>query len=362
MFSFLFGLGFAVQLIRAEEKGRPIVVRYLWRILLLFLIGVAHHTMVYGSDVVHRYAIAAAPLLLFARLRPALLLASAALVFAFGIAPGLNLADGRHFWQRANPEMAEAERLFTAREQATADTRRDVAAARGGYAGRIAVGVAGLSERRFRHVLHLHQLKNSAGYLCLFILGLWAGRRRILHEPTQHRRLLFGLLGVGWVVGLAGTTIASFPDWSARMGITTPEWLTPWRLPYNIGSTALMLGYLSAVTLLFTYRARVRRLLMPLAAVGRMSLTNYVMQGVMFTALTGNGSLFPRGVIGSPLGEGWRIVLIFVVFATQIVYSSWWFRHFQFGPIEWVWRSLTWFRWQPMRGAPSALPTPAPAT
>ena len=48
--------------------------------------------------------------------------------------------------------------------------------------------------------------------------------------------------------------------------------------------------------------------------------------------------------------EGWySLLLINAFYVVQILYSNWWFRHFQFGPVEWAWRSLTWFRAQPMR-------------
>jgi len=91
-----------------------------------------------------------------------------------------------------------------------------------------------------------------------------------------------------------------------------------------------------------------------------MSLTNYIMQGVILTALSGDGSLFPRRPLQDSLDGGWRIALLVVVFAFQIGYSRWWFKHFQFGPVEWLWRSLTWFRWQPFRIAQKPRPVLVP--
>ena len=50
--------------------------------------------------------------------------------------------------------------------------------------------------------------------------------------------------------------------------------------------------------------------------------------------------------------DSWfSLLLVNTFFAVQIIYSYWWFRYFQFGPVEWAWRSLTWFRIQPMRAA-----------
>ena len=89
-----------------------------------------------------------------------------------------------------------------------------------------------------------------------------------------------------------------------------------------------------------------------LGHVGRMALTNYIMQAVILTALVRDGVWFARGVapqMNDVLDGWWRLLLLAAIFALQVLYSRWWFRHFQFGPVEWAWRSLTWLRLQPMR-------------
>jgi uncharacterized protein len=82
-----------------------------------------------------------------------------------------------------------------------------------------------------------------------------------------------------------------------------------------------------------------------------MSLTNYLMQSVFGVLL-----LWPWGLGLEQRLVGWpRMAVLVVFFAIQILYSRWWFERFRFGPVEWVWRTLTWLRPQPMRVRPPAL-------
>ena len=362
LFSFVFGIGFAIQLIRAESRGRPIVPRYLWRTFLLLLIGAAHYTLIWDGDIAYRYALIAVPLLLFYKWRPPLLLAAAAVALLFHMAPRVNLNQVGRYWLRANPELAEQERqeLRTRQQDAASRTAsRARAVAEGSYAERIA-GFGGEFRTELEHAYRLPFLKDKADLFCLFLLGLWAGRTRILHEPRRHPRLLGGILVTGLLVGSVGNAIDVAPEWIARIGIDLPAWLSRWRLTFDVGSLGMTAFYAATVTLLFTHWERAQRALSVSRHAGRMSLTNYIMQGVILTALSGDGSLFPRGPLQDSLDGGWRIALLVAVFAFQVVYSRWWFKYFQFGPVEWLWRSLTWLRWQPFRIATTPLPVLTP--
>ncbi len=98
-------------------------------------------------------------------------------------------------------------------------------------------------------------------------------------------------------------------------------------------------AYAAAIVLL-AQRAPWRRVLSPLGALGRMALSTYLLQTLMFTTLFygyGFGQYFevgPAGVFGYTV----------LFFAVQIVASVWWLRHFQFGPAEWLWRTLTYLK------------------
>ncbi len=346
-FSFLFGLGFAIQLLRAEEAKRPFVLRYLWRTVILFFIGAGHFVFVRGHPILEVYALFAGVLLLVRRWRPSLILALAAAWLVFSISP--RIPEG-HVWTRINPEQVEAERLGAQLSTATAQANppawcQMLPGLTDAYRVAACGRAAGVRKLLTHDVATVQWWKGWMGHMCMFLLGLYAGRRRILRDAAQHTRFLAWVAGVGLLFGLAGNALDVFKEFFAGKGIALPKSLDDWRLAYSLGNIGLSLFYLSSVTLLFTHWRLARRVLAPLAPVGRMGLTNYLMQAVMFMTVLGNSGFDLMSGI-----KGWyNFLLINSFFVVQILYSRWWFRYFQFGPVEWAWRSLTWFRVQPMR-------------
>jgi len=115
-------------------------------------------------------------------------------------------------------------------------------------------------------------------------------------------------------------------------------------LVQTIANPALSLGYICAVILLChdeVWRARLRRF----GAVGRTALTNYLLQSVIGTLLFYSYGLALFGHIGPAA----LLPLTFAIFAVQVVLSVWWLERFRFGPVEWLWRSLTYGRRLPLR-------------
>ncbi len=349
-FSFLFGLGFAIQLIRAEEAKRPFILRYLWRTLILLFIGVTYWVFIGPNVIVTNYALVA-PLLLFVRRwRPSLILALAAAVLVFSMSP--RVPEG-HVWTRINPEQVETERLGRQLSTATAQANppawcQMIPSLTDAYRERVCTKAGRVRELLTQELATVQWWKGEpTEVLCMFLLGLYAGRRRILRDAAQHTRFLAGVAGVALVFGLAGNALGVFGDFFASKGVALPKSLDGWLLARLLGDIGLSLFYLSSVTLLFTHRHLARRVLAPLANVGRMGLTNYLMQYLILTTVLGEGFGIRVRV------EGWfSLLMINSFFIVQILYSRWWFQHFQFGPVEWAWRSLTWFRIQPMRIAP----------
>jgi len=346
-FAFLFGLGFAMQLIRAEEAKRPFVLRYLWRTVILLFIGVVHYVFVRTNEILEAYALFAVVLLLVRRWRPGLILALAAAWLVFSMSP--RIPEGQ-VWTRINPEQAETERLGAQLRTATAQANPPAWCQIPGFTTayrlevcRNAVEVRTLLTERVANVRWWHGGYTEA--VCMFLLGLYAGRRRILHDAAQHTRFIAWVAGVALLFGLAGNALDVFGNFFTAKGIALPKALNDWRLASSLGNIGLSLFYLSSVTLLFTHRDAARRVLAPLAPVGRMVLTNFFMQPIMFLTVFGYRGLDVMSGI-----EGWyNQLLINSFFIVQVLYSRWWFQHFQIGPMEWAWRSLTWFRIQPMR-------------
>ena len=348
-FSFLFGLGFAIQLIRAEEAKRPFVVRFLWRTLILFFIGASYFVFIRPYVIITDYALLA-PLLLFVRRwRPKLILGLAAAVLVFSMSP--RLPEGQ-IWTRVNPEQVETERLSAQSSAATAQANppawcQMIPGLTDAYRENMCGRAATVRTLLTQELGTVQWWKGQAGVLCMFLLGLYAGRRRIFRDAARHTRFFVWVGAGALVVGLAGSALYVFDDFFADKGIALPKSLDGWRLTLKLGDIGMSLFYLASITLLYTHRSLVRRFLAPLANVGRMALTNYLMGYLILMTLLGDGFGFVVRV------DNWfSLLLVNAFFAVQIVYSYCWFQYFRFGPVEWLWRSLTWFRIQPMRAPP----------
>ncbi len=336
LLTFLFGLGFAFQLARSEKLGRSVVPLFLRRLAVLFLIGVSHVVLLWWGDVLWGYALVGGALLLFRRRSDrALLIWAAALVFIPQILRAIP------------PVSAFVERLMPGPRDRVAFRAELFATLSSGY--------------DFTHLVRMQVLRGFYFFMAgapwyipwmlgRFLLGYVVGRKRLLHETAAHlplwRKLLKWGLGTGLAGGLAQATASTYVR---RGGTLSPWWELALALPDEAGVIAMSLAYLAALVLLMQKPVWQRRL-MVLAPAGQMALTNYVAQSLVSTFIFNGWGL---GLIGR-VGAALCIPLTVAIFAAQIAFSKAWLRYFQFGPLEWLWRSLTYGKRQAMRRAVAA--------
>jgi uncharacterized protein len=340
LYSFLFGLGFSVQLLRADARGARIVPVYLRRLFVLLLLGLAHMVLLWNGDILHDYALMGVVLLLVRRrsLRTLLVLAALCLVLNVFVYTAYERVTSL---RRADPEVAQARALQGPVDMANRRVlweRQARAQQRGTYPELVATRAA------------MVPLGYSQGWsyfngmiICMFLLGLYAGRRGIFHDTAAHlpflRKLMWWALGIGFTLNLA-SVIGS--ELYRRYHFEWPQFVG--EAIYTLGRPALCLFYASGIVLLLQ-KERWRQLLRPLSWAGRMGLTNYLLQSLIFTTLFyGYGfGLLPKA--SAPLA----LLLTLLTYPLQIALSMWWMRRFRFGPMEWLWRSLTYMKLQPMR-------------
>lgn len=353
LFSFLFGLGFAVQMGRAEQRGASIVPLYLRRVGVLLAIGLAHGWLLWFGDILSTYAVLGFTLLLVFRKRSdkTLLIWAGILVF---LVPLLieHLPRLKELFATAADSEAAAKAL---REQRDAVKAQVLAGFQSGSYFEI-VRANALFYKGFLQGVFM----TMPAVLGRFLLGLYAGRHRIFHEPSKHLPLLRKVLLWGLILGVIGNGSSTVLSILSTKKILNPDAL-PW-LPVamwpirQLGELGLAAFYLTGITLLFQ-RDTWRRVLSVLAPVGRMALSNYLSQTVVSLFIwygIGLGlttTLGPKAAVALPLG----------VFAIQVLLSHLWLSRFRFGPAEWLWRSLTYGKAQPMRRAPTPEPSPATA-
>jgi uncharacterized protein len=187
--------------------------------------------------------------------------------------------------------------------------------------------------------------------LSLFLAGVWALRsgffQRVVSEPRTTRRFL------AWTVGLALVCFAVYWLGARRLPqpsgppATTLAIMLQWRrLVYSAFDPTVPMGLAYAALLLLALQTpRGARLLAPLAATGRMALTTYLTQSVVSTFLFYS---FGMKWFGTVTYTGMLEITI-VLFAIQMAASTWWLKRYRFGPVEWLWRTLTYGHAPPMR-------------
>lgn len=342
IFSLLFGVGFGIQLARARARGDDVVPTYARRLLVLLAIGLAHKFILWGGDILTIYAIFGFALLLVRDWSDRrLLLAGAMLALAalpvdtlvkivtnaplVGWPPGW---DGAMVSAMAGGSWAEVFRL----------------------------------NAEYEIYRHIHDGIPYISFLGIFLIGYWTARRGLLHDVAAHRTLLGRVfrwgLGIGLLatVGAMGGLALSGLGGSGEAPAALPWWMPLAGLAWTLSFLGLAGAYASGFALLFQH-PRWRRLLNVFSPVGRMALTNYLLQTLIglwlfYGYMPGPGWAGEVGPVG-------LVPILVVVFGAQIAFSAWWLRRYRFGPMEWLWRSLTYGRAQPMRRVEPA-PVAAP--
>ena len=348
LLGFLFGIGFAIQLTRAEQQGQDGTRVFFRRMAVLAAFGVVHTLLIWRGDILMAYALPGVALVLFRRLAPRrLLIAAAALLLLFPyIVIRLDL-----LFHLSLPRWDAAWRVLT--RQATE------AAAHGTWAQAIVQGA-----RQYWGWLERWLVgRGAASFLALFLLGLWAVRVDLIARLTRRRiTIVWALLGalVCWA-GLQYADIHLGDWWPAAQSASPPDWreLRFWWPPRgilfsfvgDIATWANAAVYALVFTLLTSYATGAKRL-RPLAALGRMTLTTYLAQSVICTTLFYNWGF---GLMNKVNFTGILLVTI-ALFAAQMAFSVWWLGRYRYGPAEWLWRSLAYGRRLPLRIVPLTSP------
>ena len=321
-FAFLFGVGFAVLMRRAEQRGQPIVVVYLRRLAALALIAVALDLLT-GFTVLLDYALWGVPLLFIRRWPTALLLVIAVLsAGSWAIQP---LGTAIHQWATLGREGAD--RVEASRPP---PVRRAPPPAPQTY-GQFARQRLQMLQQRLSH----RSIWYPPTSFSLFIIGLLAVRRGIFDDPLRHVRVIVVFMAIGlasWVGfwwGLPHLPTAFAPRSAGRLlqtglGIVNEQWLT--------------FTYIGALVLLVAYRPQWIARLALFGVAGRMALTNYVAQCVVIFILS---SPFALALHLRPYYYALGAV---VLFAASVWFSHVWLSRFRYGPLEWIWRSVTYLR------------------
>ena len=326
LFSLLFGVSFWLFLDRANARGAEGVSLFYRRIWWLFVIGAAHGWLFWFWDILRFYALWGLLLPLFLRVSNKVLLGSA--LFSAVIAPALIGGLRSLLMEPAAPSTA----LNTlALETFSSGTYAEVLRINWLY--------------DWDMTLSISQIAYQVALFGRLLLGLYAARLLIHADLERHYKLFRTLLIAGAIIGIPCNILIAgrYLDSSAAGSFLMPFGR---RFVAQTGYLALTLAYASALALLFQ-TSRWKPYLLMFAPVGRMALTCFLLQ-TLFGLWLFYGFMPGPNLMGK-IGPLWLILVWVSGYVIQVWFASFWLRHFRFGPAEWLWRSLTYWKIQPLR-------------
>ncbi|MDJ0749871.1 MAG: DUF418 domain-containing protein [Woeseiaceae bacterium] len=355
IFAMMFGAGIVLMSGRAESGGNKPAGFYYRRQLWLVVIGAIHAYLIWVGDVLFMYALIGMLAYLFRKRTPRTLIIVACCLLPFTV-----LFNYGNVYQTAKMMgmAAEVETLVEQGEELDDEQRQllddwadmrafmmptdedialEVEVYRGDYAG--------IVQYRAPIVVMMH-LFFVFGYglfrvgglmllgMAMMKLGVFTAQRSV----GFYKRLMLG----GYLLGLPLTVFSAIDlharDFEPLYAMSTGS------LANYFGSILVALGHIGLV-MLVAKSGVLAGLMSRFAAVGRMALTNYLMHSVVLTTVFYGYGL---GLFGS-VPRLWQMAFVAVVIGFQLWFSTWWLERYRFGPVEWLWRTVTYWRSQPMR-------------
>jgi uncharacterized protein len=326
IFSFLFGFGFALQIARAEERGDAKASLFKRRLFWLLIIGLLHAYLLWAGDILSIYGVMGFLLILFRRKTDHSLLKWAFVLIVIPILTYILLYT--LFVMFVSPEALagfDAAQLNRWNNERATVSQGSYLQIFTGYNLQYIVG-------RYAGLIVQMRLPKI---LAMFLLGFYAYRRGFFQNLSGHLPFIRRVLVYGLILGLVGNiAFAVFahseadipPSLSGLAGVVA----------YAFGVPALALGIIALITTLWQ-KTSWRKLLAFLAPVGRMALTNYLLQTVICVIIFYGYGFGQFGKVGATTAT----LIALAIFLFQILFSSLWLRYFNYGPMEWIWRQLT---------------------
>lgn len=326
LLTFLFGFGFANQLLRAEDRGEPIGGIYTRRILALMGFGILHVCLLWWGDVLWTYAVTAPFLLLFLRTTDRVrLIAAIALILVPTVLFAIP-AVYEHVFSLATTHEAMDAHLAAFAQAIHGSDHVELLKIQATWAP---YWIAGAWPQYF------------AWLVGNYLLGYIVGRRRWFdNDGADHLPAFRRLFWAGLVVGLATWAVYVLEIRGPRSHSTFVNVLAQLNEAFDYVAIAFVYG---CGIILLVQRPRWRRILAVIAPLGRMPLTTYLTQSVVCTFLIygwGLGWIEWMSELGY-LGLG------VALFAIQIAVAHVWLHYFRYGPLEWLWRWAVYLRRPP---------------
>ncbi len=356
LFSMLFGAGILLFTSRsAENKSSKIIDLFFRRLMWLLVFGIIHcYIVLWEGEILYCYAIVGMFAFSFRHLKPGKLIIATAILLSlaslwnlkdyletketFETANALNSMknNGKSLSKDEVKAISKWEEVVSERKPGKEKIEEEIAAMHKGY---FSILMHKAPENQYMQTVFVYRY-NFFDTLAMMLLGMAFLKLNIL-KAARSNLFYFWMMVIGYLVGLVVNYYESNLLVSNQFSILS---IDQSYLTYNLGRVANTCGHIGII-MLFIKSSWLPILKKALAAVGQMAFTNYIMQSLICNFIF-------LGYGFAMYGRLQRYELYYVVFGVwlfQLIVSPIWLRYFRFGPLEWIWRSLTYWEKQPFR-------------
>ncbi|MEO7445294.1 MAG: DUF418 domain-containing protein [Ferruginibacter sp.] len=326
LFSMLFGIGFSIYLAKTD-LDKNILGLFKRRLLILLGIGFLH-LLLWTGDIVAFYAMLGFVLIPFRKFsNKTLLIIAACFILSPILWYSLKFWKPEIFdlsrWLYKSGEYLEAKAGYHSLNEVIKDLSGD------NIFKMIKLNLIGIFWRYGDLVFQSRAFK----VLGMFLIGLVIGRTQLYNKLKENKKLLWKIAAAGLVIGLPANYILASLNEIHSEEVFSMHGLKE-TIAYAFGVAPLALGYAAAISLL--YLSPAQKIFNLLAPVGRMALTNYITH-----TLIGLFVFTKLGLDVTNWGPAACSIFAVAVFLLQIMLSTAWLKYFNYGPLEWIWRMLT---------------------
>jgi uncharacterized protein len=333
IFSLLFGAGVVLMASRREDTGRPAAGVHYRRTFWLIIFGLLHGLCLWYGDILFMYGVCGLFVFLFRRRSPRFLMIVGLSLVAVASLLTMFFQVTMPYWPPGAVEGMEADWWMPPPDLVQAE----VDAYRGGWSDQQTVRAPAAIFMQTTHFL-METLWRCGGLMlvgiALFKLGVFSANR----SRAFYLRMTSLGFGLGLPIVFFGVLYRNQSNWDVRSAFMGGGQFNYW------GSLLVAAGWIGAV-MLACKRPEAGRFTRPLAAVGQMALSCYLLQTIICTTIFYGHGL---GLYGSVERVG-QATIVIAVWAFLLWFCPFWLKRFRFGPFEWLWRSLTYWKVQPIR-------------
>lgn len=342
IFSMLFGASVMLLTNKLEQKEQGTFRVYFLRNFWLLIIGLIHSIFIWSGDILVIYALCSFALYFLRRIPPKwqfglglfiFLIPSLLNVSIQTIVPTFNDVDLQAlqaFWQPTDTAVSAELDLYRGpySQQLLHRLSEDTGTEMPYSNGQFFLDISLLTE------FFLRALGMMLVGMAFYTWGIVSARR----SDQFYKRLAIFSFAIGLPIVLFGLFLQYSHNWEPTYAIFIG------RVPNHIATPLIASGYI-ALIMLWSKRPFLQGLQKRLTAVGQTALTNYILQSILGTFIFYG---FGLGFFGH-LNRLGQMDVVLAIWIVQLLISPWWMARFRYGPLEWLWRTLTYLQWQPMR-------------